>query len=165
MMDDSALSFSVRVLHLCYLPCGSLSKTSCQVSYTLSPLSTPFFVSSSSSSSSSFPISPLFSSLLGPLSKVGAKCKISQVWVVNLITSKKLQNKETCYATSVFSHITQRNIFKAVLHFYIQPTMRLNTKHVNEVSFLNELHDVKSLLPIFPPTLGVYLRVRVCASL
>ncbi|CAB1444203.1 unnamed protein product [Pleuronectes platessa] len=30
LMDDSALSFSVRVLHLCFLPCGSLSKTSRQ---------------------------------------------------------------------------------------------------------------------------------------
>lgn len=38
VMDDCALSFSVRVLHLCYLPCGSLSKTSCQVSYTPVPL-------------------------------------------------------------------------------------------------------------------------------
>lgn len=32
VMDDRALAVCVRVLHLCYLPCGSLSKTSCRVS-------------------------------------------------------------------------------------------------------------------------------------
>lgn len=36
------------------------------------------FLCSSSSSSCSSPISPLFSSLLGPILKVGADCKISQ---------------------------------------------------------------------------------------
>lgn len=77
VMDDCALSFSVRVLHLCYLPCGSLSKTSCQVSYTLPPRP-PSFLSSSSSSSCSSLISPLFSSLVGPISKAGEKCKIFQ---------------------------------------------------------------------------------------
>ena len=41
VMDDCALGFSVRVLHFCYLPCGSLSKTSCQVSYTLPLLFSP----------------------------------------------------------------------------------------------------------------------------
>lgn len=31
VMDDCALCFGVRVLHLCYLSCGSLSKSSCLV--------------------------------------------------------------------------------------------------------------------------------------
>lgn len=81
VMDDCALSFSVRVLHLCYLPCGSLSKTSCRVSYTLSPpssLSIPlsFSISSSSSSSSTSLISTLFSSLVGPAQKLEQGVKI-----------------------------------------------------------------------------------------
>ena len=68
VMDDSALSFSVRVLHLCYLPCGSLSKTSCQVSRTPPPPPPPPLLFRFSSSARGSPcISPLFSSLPGPI--------------------------------------------------------------------------------------------------
>lgn len=91
VMDDRALAFCVRVLHLCYLPCGSLSKTSCRVSsapppspfrkppFSMPHLSVFLFPAhththtrppSSSRSSLGF---PLFSRPLGPPSEVGAE--------------------------------------------------------------------------------------------
>jgi len=144
VMDDCALSFSVRVLHLCYLPCGSLSKTSSQVSYTPSPPPPP---------------PPSFYPALHPPA-LPSLLYLAHYWdpFQMLEQSVRLPRKRLSTCSLLMSRRTKRLIeetracsatsFKA-FHFQsvrsVESRKRFDTKHVDEWVFLNGLHDVKSL--------------------